>query len=101
MLHTVKVYGLNRCPQTLRATNLLRELGIGFDFFDLDTDRHARAWVQWKNGSIITPTIMIGLRVLVNPTTDELRDALAGTPPVPRPVGTAAVGNGGFSRRSA
>lgn len=86
MLHAVKIYGVSQCPQTLRAMALLESMGIHYDFFDLENDRHAAAWVRWKNGDAPTPTVMIGLRVLAAPTEPDLRAALFGAP---RPAGTA------------
>ena len=78
MLHAVKVYGVGRCPGTLRAVALLDAMGVGYDYVDLDADRHAAAWVRWTNGGAAAPTVMVGLTVLPNPTERELRAALAG-----------------------
>ena len=77
MLHAVKVYGVGRCPGTLRAVALLDAMGVRYDFFDLDADRHAAAWVRWKNGDAATPTVLVGLTVLARPTEPELKAALA------------------------
>jgi hypothetical protein len=79
MLHTVKVYGLGRCPRTVRITGLLRALDVPFDYFDLNADRHAAQWVRWRNGphAVQTPTVMVGLRVMANPTETELATAVA------------------------
>ena len=77
MLNAVKVYGVGRCPRTLRAMAMLEAMGVRYDYFDLDTDRHAAAWVRWKNGTAATPTVMVGLTVLADPTDAQLRAALA------------------------
>ena len=77
MLHAVKVYGIGRCPSTLRAMALLEAMGVRYDFFDLEADRHAAAWVRWKNGDAATPTVLVGLTVLARPTDPQLRAAVA------------------------
>ncbi|QOV89348.1 glutaredoxin family protein [Humisphaera borealis] len=76
MLHAIKIYGLPTCKQTARAVATLEAMGVGFDYFDLSLDRHAAAWVRWKNGDIQTPTIMVGMRVLANPSLRDLQAAL-------------------------
>ena len=76
MLNTVKIYGLPTCPQTTRAISTLKAMGVGFDFFDLSLDRHAAAWVKWKNGDVLTPTVMVGMQVLANPDMRDLQAAL-------------------------
>ena len=76
MLNTVKIYGLPTCPHTARAMAALSAMGVGFDFFDLSLDRHAAAWVKWKNGDVQTPTLMVGMQVLANPSVSELCAAL-------------------------
>jgi hypothetical protein len=52
---------------------------IAYDYFDLEQARHAAAWVRWQNGgdAVRTPTIMIGLRVLADPTEATLKSAVA------------------------
>lgn len=79
MLHAVKVYGFKNCPKTQQALNLLNASGVAFDYFDLEQDRHAASWVRWQNGgdALRTPTIMIGLRVLVDPSEATLKSAVA------------------------
>ena len=79
MLHAVKVYGLNHCPRTRQTTALLQALDVPYDFFDLDADRHAAAWVRWRSGNFqaITPTVMIGMRVMPEPSETDLANAVA------------------------
>lgn len=78
MSHPVKVYGVGRCPRTRRAMALLDSAGVGYHYFDLDADRHAAAWVRWRNGDAApTPTVMVGSTVLANPADADLRSALA------------------------
>ncbi len=77
MLHAVKVYGVGRCPGTRRAVALLDAMGVRYDYFDLDADRHAAAWVRWTNGGAAAPTVLVGLTVLADPTEPELKAALA------------------------
>jgi glutaredoxin len=78
MLHAVKVYGVASCTKTQRATNLLQSMGVAYDYFDLAHDRHAAEWVRWQNGGdeARTPTIMIGLRVLIDPSEAVLSAAV-------------------------
>jgi glutaredoxin len=77
MQHTVKVYGPARCPRTIRATALLQDMGVRYDYFDLDVDRHAAAWVRWKSPDAPTPTVLVGLAVLAGPSDAQLRAAVA------------------------
>ena len=76
MLHAIKIYGRGECPQTLRAVETVRSMGMRFDYFDLDRDRHAAAWVRWKLGELRTPVVMVGMQVLANPTPAELSAAV-------------------------
>lgn len=77
MLHAIKVYGVGRCPRTIRATALLEAMGVRYDYFDLDADRHAAAWVRWKSPDAPTPTVLVGMAVLAGPSDAQLRSAVA------------------------
>lgn len=76
MLNAVKIYGRADCAQTFQAIGTLRSLGIRFDYFDLNRDRHAAAWVRWKIGELRSPVAMVGMTVLVSPTPAELTAAV-------------------------
>lgn len=90
MLHAVKVYGVPSCTKSQLAINVLESLGVAYDYFDLEQDRHAAAWVRWQNGGdeARTPTIMVGLRVLIDPTEAVLAAAVI---PAERAVPAAPV----------
>lgn len=78
MLHAVKVYGVGHCPRTQRAMDLLDSMGVAYDYLDLDQDHHAGTWVRWQGGGDArTPTIMVGLRVLIDPSEAVLKAAVA------------------------
>ncbi|MDB5297381.1 MAG: Glutaredoxin [Phycisphaerales bacterium] len=94
MLHAVKVYGVKRCPGTRRAAGLLDDLGVRYDYFDLDADRHAAAWVRWKCPGRPTPAVLVGLTVLAAPTPAELRAALAAAGMAVPPATTVASATG-------
>lgn len=76
MRNPVKVYGVPTCHRTRRVVGLLQSMNVSFDFFDLNFDRHAAAWVRWKCGNLRTPTLLVGLTVMAEPNEPELRAAL-------------------------
>ena len=76
-MRAVKVYGVESCNGTRRALRYLEALGVGYDFFDLNRDGHARAWVRWKTGGeAVTPTIAVAGELLRGPTESDLARVL-------------------------
>ena len=77
-LPPVIMYGRQRfCPDVARSRLRLEELGIPWQEFDIEQDEHARAVTLRLTGRTRVPTIVIGERVLVEPTNEELDAALA------------------------
>lgn len=74
----IVVYGADWCPLTTRAVAHLEQLGLPFEYIDIDDDERAARWVREQNdGKERKPTILIGDRILVEPTNTELDRALA------------------------
>lgn len=79
------VYRRDRCGFCWRLERRLREAGVDYDRRDIWADPAAAAFVRSVNdGAETVPTVVLGDRVLVNPTvTDLLRDL--GVEPAERP----------------
>ncbi len=76
-MHPVKVYGADWCEDTQRTRRHLDELGISYDYLDVDRDPRAKAWVKDHNGGRQrTPTVDVNGRVLPVPKDEELDAAL-------------------------
>lgn len=65
------------CPDVTRARQRLTELGIAWTERDVEADAAAAAEMQQVSGGSSVPTVVIGERVLVEPSNSELDDALA------------------------
>jgi mycoredoxin len=74
------VYGTNWCPDTARSRQCLRRLGITYDWYDIDRDREACAFVESVNkGKRSVPTIVLpDGSILVEPTDAELEKKISG-----------------------
>lgn len=73
----VKVYGANWCHDTQRSLKQLTDLGVQYQYHDVDADSQAADWVKEKNGGKQKlPTIQVGGQVLSVPSNAELGDAL-------------------------
>src|SRR3990170_1055679 len=73
------VYGADWCEDTRRSLRLLRRLGVGHRYFDIDDDLEALARAKTLNdGHRRTPTIDLGMggAALVEPDNDTLTGAL-------------------------
>lgn len=70
----IKVYGASWCPDCRQSKQLLIDLAIDFDWFDIDEDEDAASFVREKNGGAqIIPTVVFGDgSFLVEPSNDEL-----------------------------
>ncbi len=70
---TVKVFGADWCSMTKRTLSHLKELGVPFDYVDIDNDAEAREWVASQNhGKEKKPTLDIGGTILTEPSNREL-----------------------------
>lgn len=73
----IKVYGADWCPMTRRTLSHLKELGVPFDYIDIDEDREAAAWVAAQNdGKEKKPTLDVAGEVVVAPTDARLDSVL-------------------------
>lgn len=79
MPRSVIAYVTNWCPDCTRSQRLLQQMGVKFHEIDIESVRGAEAEMRSKNGgSGKVPTILIDDIVLIEPTDNELRDALKG-----------------------
>ena len=73
----VEVYGADWCGDTQRALKQLDNLGVAYDYIDVEQDERASAWVKQQNdGKERKPTVKVGEQVLSVPTDQELESAL-------------------------
>ena len=73
----VKVYGADWCGDSKRTLEHLDELGVAYDYVDIEQDEQAARWVREQNdGRERKPTIKLGERILSTPSNQELETAL-------------------------
>jgi glutaredoxin len=73
----VKVYGADWCEDTQRTRKHLDELGVEYDYINIEEDADAARWVrEQNNGRERKPTLDINGRVLSVPSNQELEAAL-------------------------
>jgi len=73
----VKVYGADWCEDTRTARERLDNLGVGYDYVNIERDERAASWVREQNeGKERKPTIKVGEQVLSAPSAEELEGAL-------------------------
>lgn len=74
----VIVYGTRWCAMTQMVRRYLDRMGIPYRYVDLDRNPQAVSQLQWLTGGYANhPTIYIGGEVLIEPSVNELRWALA------------------------
>jgi glutaredoxin len=74
----VKVYGADWCAMTKRTLRHLDEVGVDYEYINIDRDRDAAAWVAAQNGGKEKkPTLDIDGEVLSTPSNAELDAVLA------------------------
>ena len=74
---TVKVFGADWCSMTKRTLSHLDQLGVPYDYVDIDNDPKAREWVSSQNhGKEKKPTLDIGGTILSEPSNSELDSVL-------------------------
>lgn len=72
-----KLYGAHWCWLTNGFDNYFRTLGIKFERYDIEKDPEAEQAVKDMNeGKIKFPMVVIGDKVMKNPTIQELNQAL-------------------------
>ncbi len=73
----VKVYGADWCEDTKRTLKHLDNLGVAYDYIDIEEDEEAARWVREQNdGKERKPTLKLGERILSVPDDEELESAL-------------------------
>lgn len=73
----IKVYGTGWCGDTRRTLKQLDNLGVAYDYIDVEQDEQASAWVKKQNnGKERKPTVDIEGHVLSVPSAQELESAL-------------------------
>ena len=73
----VTVVGAIWCGDTRNTLTTLEELGIPFDFIDVDENPRAVQWVREQNhGQIKLPTVRVGREVLSVPDAWQLQAAV-------------------------
>ena len=74
---SVKVYGADWCGLTTRTLTYLDELGVPYEYIDVDSDKKGSEWVKKQNGGKEKkPTLDIAGLILSEPTNMELEAAL-------------------------
>lgn len=73
----VKVYGTPTCVDTQNTRSHLDELGVQYEFIDIDYNADAVDWVRRQNdGKVKMPTVNVSGFVLSVPSDNELDTAL-------------------------
>jgi mycoredoxin len=73
----IKVFGADWCEDTQRSLEQLDALGLDYDYFDVDEDPAAQAWVKEQNGGKQkTPTIDVKGKIVIEPSDEELEETL-------------------------
>ncbi len=77
MPNEIIMYGSNWCGYTQRAMRHLDNLGVAYQYVDVDDDPAAEQLIAtWNNGRSIRPTFDIGGLHLVNPPMQRLEEVL-------------------------
>lgn len=73
----VVVYGADWCGMTRNTLAHLKEIGVDYDYINIDDDRKAAEWVAEQNdGKEKKPTVKIGSEVLRTPSNGRLDSTL-------------------------
>ena len=73
----VVVYGTDWCGVTQQALRHLDDLGVPYQYVNIEQDSRAAAWVRDHNGGMeLKPTIDVGGEVLSAPAADVLGQTL-------------------------
>jgi glutaredoxin len=77
MAADVKVFGANWCYKTQATRRQLEDLGIGYEYIDVEQDSVASEWVKAQNGGREKkPTVVVGTETLIEPDRADLERAL-------------------------
>lgn len=73
----VKIYGADWCEDTQGTRAYLDQLGVNYQYINVDADAGANEWVkQQNNGKRQTPTVEVGGRILIEPDNEQLEQVL-------------------------
>ncbi|MDB5295427.1 MAG: glutaredoxin [Phycisphaerales bacterium] len=76
-MDTVIICGAGWCGDTRATLRYLDELGVAYDYRDVDEDPAAAEWVKAQNGGKQKlPTLDVGGLILSIPSAAELNEAL-------------------------
>lgn len=79
MIRNVDVYGTEWCEDTQHTRQQLQELGVAYQFINIEADPEAARWVKEQNdGKQKTPTVKVVRDVLSVPDEGSLEQALRG-----------------------
>jgi glutaredoxin len=74
---SVKVYGADWCSMTKSALAHLKQLGVEYEYINIDRDREAAQWVAEQNGGKEKkPTIDVDGEILSEPPSGLLDQVL-------------------------
>jgi glutaredoxin len=73
----IKVYGADWCGMTRSTLRHLDDLGVPYEYIDVDQDPEASEWVKrHNNGKEKKPTLDIDGKVLTTPSNREIDELL-------------------------
>lgn len=76
-MEKIKVYGADWCGLTRRTLMHLDQLGVEYDYVDVDHDEAASQWVKdQNNGKEKKPTLDVRGRVITAPSNQKLEEVL-------------------------
>jgi glutaredoxin len=77
MATEVQIYGTDWCRLTFGVREFLMKSRVGYDYFDIDGDAQADEFVRiMSDGRRRYPMVVVGQRVIINPTLAELQTVL-------------------------
>ena len=76
-MNKIKVYGADWCEDTQRTREHLDKLSVPYEYINVDHDKSAETWIKSQNkGKRNTPTVDLGGTILIEPTDEQVDDAL-------------------------
>ena len=76
-MNPIKVYGANWCHDTGRTRQQLDQLGVAYEYIKVEKDAAANKFITDLNkGKRKTPTVDLGGKFLIEPSNEEMEEAL-------------------------
>ena len=76
-MNTIKLYGANWCEDTTRTREQLDKLDVKFEYINVEKDAAANKHItDLNNGKRKTPTVDLGGKILIEPSNEEMEEAL-------------------------